>query len=220
MEKQHAFVEWMKQRLKQELPGYNAHKKMIHRFRETPYPFPEDARQSAVLFGLYEQDGQLKVIMIERAKREASPHSGQIALPGGKVEPTDLSLFDTALRESEEEISLPPESVVLLGALSPIYIPVSHFVVHPFVGFIHELPALKPSDDEVENILHLSMDDLIANQITVTVPVKAAPGGIIETSAYNINEHQYVWGATAMMFAELEVIYEEYKSIHSDEYSI
>lgn len=215
------FVNWLQKRLLEQLPGYAAHEKMIHKFRDTPYPFPANARQSAVLMALYlDKSSTLHIVMIERAKRDGSPHSGQIALPGGKVEPEDTSLWNTALRESEEEINLKPNDVIKIGALSPIYIPVSNFVVHPFVGFLEELPILTPSDDEVHKILYLNIDDLIQNQINVSVSVPAAPGGIIETQAYGINEHQYVWGATAMMFAELEAVYEEYKSLYSNDYSI
>src|SRR2546425_1117885 len=85
-----------------------------------------NARRSAVLLALYEQDEQLFLAFIRRSNSLRN-HSGQIAFPGGGVDPEDTSLVMTALREAREEIGLAPERATILGMLPPVFTVVSNY---------------------------------------------------------------------------------------------
>ena len=95
----------------------------------------------------------------------AGAHSGQISLPGGKFDAEDLSLQVTALRECYEEIGI-RENVEVLGSITKLYIPVSSYMVLPFVGFCSvSEPTFVPQAREVKNILRLYLDDLVNDAI-------------------------------------------------------
>jgi 8-oxo-dGTP pyrophosphatase MutT (NUDIX family) len=93
------------------------------------------ARIAAVLLPLFEQDGQIFLAFIRRATTLRS-HSGEIAFPGGSVDPGDTSIVMTALREAQEEIGLDPARVEVLGLLSPVFTVVSNFLITPVVAFL------------------------------------------------------------------------------------
>lgn len=204
------FEEWLSTRLRAPLPGQDAHKKMMHPYRYVPQTLPTDAKESAVLLLLFVQQDTYHIVLIERTK-DGSPHSGQIAFPGGRKEETDVDLYATALRESEEEIALQNE-VTYLGAMTPLYIPVSNFNVYPYLAFSATIPKLAPSDAEVARLIFAPLNALFANKIYKQVHVKTAPNDIIETQAYEIpSESSFVWGATGMILSELEDLLEEYQ---------
>jgi hypothetical protein len=137
-------------------------------------------------------------------------HSGQISLPGGKVEPTDQDLAETALRESKEEIGVNPENIRLLGNLTNLYIPPSNFMVTPFVGYQSVRPVFKPDPSEVAEIIEVSLDSFLDNSIIRQKRMKLALGLTMKVPAYCIGSH-VIWGATAMILSEFRVIIEEIK---------
>ncbi|MFW5994595.1 MAG: NUDIX hydrolase, partial [Spirochaetia bacterium] len=96
--------------------------------------------------------------------RDGSPHSGQIGLPGGAVEPGESFPVGTALRESTEEIGLNPDDVRVLGTLTPLYIPVSNFTVTPVVAAFTRgtRASLYPDMHEVEAVIDLDVEQLRA----------------------------------------------------------
>ena len=85
-------------------------------------------------------------------------HSGQVSFPGGKKEESDRSLEDTALREAEEEIGIKKNDVKVIGPLSELYIPVSGFLVQPFVGYLNKKPLFYPDKNEVAKLIEVSLD--------------------------------------------------------------
>ena len=101
----------------------------------TRFPAPADAtRRSAVLMLLGEEDGEPDVLLIERA-HDMRSHAGQPAFPGGRVDPTDVDVVATALREAEEETGLDPSGVEVVAVLPDLFIPPSGFVVTPVLGW-------------------------------------------------------------------------------------
>jgi 8-oxo-dGTP pyrophosphatase MutT (NUDIX family) len=127
-------------------------------------------------------------------------HGGQVSLPGGVVDPGE-TFEQAALREAHEEVALPIEHVRVLGALTPIDIPVSGFRLHPIVAVNPTRPALTPADGEVARILYVALDDLLdAHHLRSTE--RQRDGVTLVVPAFHVNGEE-IWGATAMILAEL-----------------
>lgn len=143
-------------------------------------------------------DGPALVLTVRRD--ELPDHGGQISFPGGQRE-GDETLADTALREAQEEVGLDPSTIRVVGALTPLYIPPSNFCVHPYVGAAaHDLP-LHPTDREVDTILRAPLNRLLSPDARV-VETWTLHGQEIDVPYFDVEGH-IVWGATAMMLAEL-----------------
>jgi 8-oxo-dGTP pyrophosphatase MutT (NUDIX family) len=144
--------------------------------------------------------------LIERASANVNDrHRGQISFPGGRRDDTDTDLSATALREAEEEIGAPANKVKLLGPLTPLYIPVSNFHVHPFVGILEDTPprAFVPQAGEVKTVLEPAYDAFInpANRYPTNIQIGEFLS-LQQVPCFNI-EGRVVWGATAMILSEL-----------------
>jgi 8-oxo-dGTP pyrophosphatase MutT (NUDIX family) len=126
-------------------------------------------------------------------------HGGQVSLPGGVVDPGE-TFEQAALREAHEEVALPLEDVHVLGALTPLDIPVSGFRLHPIVAMRPSRPVLTPSDSEVARILEVSVDDLLDAGHFVTTQ-RQRDGVSFTVPAFRIANVE-IWGATAMVLAE------------------
>ena len=116
---------------------------------------------AAVLVPLFERGGDLTAVFTER-RHDLRRHAGEISFPGGRQDSPDEDLRQTALREADEEIGLPPDRVELIGALPPVGTFVTGYRVFPFVGWIEDGHAWKPQETEVEQVLELSLPDLRA----------------------------------------------------------
>lgn len=172
---------------------------------------PPHARKSGVLLLLYPDNGDLRLVLIERSA-DGGVHSGQIALPGGRKEDTDTTIIDTALREAAEEVALNANKVTVLGKLSCLYIPVSNFEVTPVIAYAAEEPKLIASEAEVAGILHLPLSTLFSRKEMVDVQASGL-NLIIHTIAYMMDDVRFIWGATAMILSELEAIVAEWKAL-------
>ena len=126
-------------------------------------------------------------------------HGGQVSLPGGVAEPGE-SFERAALREAHEEVALAPDHVRVLGALTPLDIPVSGFRLHPIVAAAAARPRLTPADGEVALILEVGVDALWdpARQISIA---RMRDGRELTVPAFGVAGVE-VWGATAMVLAE------------------
>ena len=194
-------------KLQEELPGWAAQRRMatdVH--RQARLKPRADARQAAVLMLLYPNNGRSYLPLIVRPTYPGV-HSGQIALPGGKVEEEDKSLVATALRETEEEIGVSISEEQVLGTLSQLYIPPSNMIVTPVVAFAKEKARYHPDPKEVAKVLDLSLNAFNDPSNRSTVRVKATTEITLEAPAFVIDE-RIIWGATAMMMSELLAIME------------
>lgn len=197
---------WLKTELGN-LPGEVAHRDMIP-YRVTVSEAlrkPITYRLSAVLLLLYLQDGVAHFILIKRQKYKGK-HSGQISFPGGKVEESDANTEETALRETHEEIGVPPKDIQILGRLTQVYIPVSNFLIHPYIGVIDELPELVANPREVHSILHCSISDLLNEDKLILTKLKTDKGvWMKDIPAFDLGD-KVVWGATAIILNEFKYI--------------
>jgi 8-oxo-dGTP pyrophosphatase MutT (NUDIX family) len=192
------------QALAGKLPGPVAQQRMAPVPRAGLTLAGEDSiRQSAVLLLLYHSADGI-ALPVERRSEQLLHHGGQISLPGGTREPGDASLVDTALREAEEELGIAPGQVRLLGAMTPLYVPVSRHQVHPFVGCHLSDPVFRPNSSEVAEVIELPLR-LLLNPDLQGVEYRQIRGERVRVPFYQVGGHK-VWGATAMILSELAVI--------------
>jgi 8-oxo-dGTP pyrophosphatase MutT (NUDIX family) len=205
------FIAQLKERLQAPLPGRAAQYKManFNRIRETDLaaPRPDSAKVACVLNLLHESNGKWHTTLIRRTVNPKDRHSGQISFPGGRYEEQDPSLEMVALREAEEEIGTPIQQIEILGQLTELYIPVSNFVVHPFVGVYHGTPTFQAQEDEVDKLLTPALDVFTSPAIRQHTNMNLPDGRILKEVPYFAIEGEIVWGATAMILSEfLEVL--------------
>ncbi|MBK9638807.1 MAG: CoA pyrophosphatase [Bacteroidetes bacterium] len=190
------------------LPGYAAHEKMAPLHRKPMRDFnlvSTDYRTAAVLALIVPDsiNSTPRIILIERSDGPVS-HSGQISFPGGKRE-GDEDLLATALREANEELGIQAEQVLLLGKLTSLYIPPSNFLVHPFLGYMKEVPEFILNETEVKSVLLLPLSAFLDHgNISIEV-FKSSNGTSVNAPAYRV-DNVTVWGATAMMIAEITAL--------------
>lgn len=145
--------------------------------------------------------GELGVVLTRRTDR-LTGHSGQMSFPGGRRDQTDSSFEHTALRETAEELGIDTSGIAILGTLTPIYIPPSNFDVHPYVGYVPELPPLAPNPEEVAAVYTAPLRDLLDPASRTSARIETTYGAR-DVPAYLL-KGQIVWGATAMMLHEFE----------------
>ncbi len=191
--------------LGERLPGEEAHRNMAVKPRILPPGLWQRTarREGAVIMLLYPVDEQLHLPLTVRS-RHLRDHSGQISLPGGRSEPGDISLWETAVRETQEEVGIDPDAIVPLGRLTPVEIPVSGFVVHPFVGHLAWRPRFQLQTAEVEGLIELPLHVLL-DPAARDSEIWELHGQRASVPFYRYEDH-VIWGATAMMLHELEVI--------------
>ncbi len=202
------FITRIQKRLEAPLPGPEAQYKMAHAIRQKPHTPPDNARVACTLALLYPQAGKWYLPLIQRQSHDPNDrHGGQISFPGGKQEEEDADLATTALREAEEEIGIEAADVHILGSLTRLYIPVSNFLVYPFIGHLDYAPTFTRQESEVQSILQVPMDLLQESHTVQFTDMKFSNNiTVSDIPYYNIHGH-VVWGATAMMLSEfLEII--------------
>ena len=156
-----------------------------------------------VLF--YPYDGQIAFALTRRTDTVES-HKGQISLPGGARE-GDESLQATALRETCEELNACPDTVEVLGRLSPLYIPPSGFLINPFVAYSAARPSFRPDPREVAELIETPLS-LLLDPATVKREEWTLRGTAVDVPFFDIYGHK-VWGATAMVLGELVTMLRE-----------
>jgi 8-oxo-dGTP pyrophosphatase MutT (NUDIX family) len=164
-------------------------------------PEGHSRRPAGVLVLFYHRGESLHVVCFRRTETVPT-HKGQVSFPGGSADPGDGSLLNTALRESQEELTIDTSRVIVLGALKPFDTFVSNFVVSPFVGYYLERdPVFVPTDFEVAEVLEVPVDELREkrNRHRGRVPGFAVP---IPLPYYKVGS-AIIWGATGGIVEEL-----------------
>ena len=188
-------------KLAETLPGVEAQMRFAPappRAGWKPGHFPEDTRTAAALLLVYPAADGPAVPLTVRASGLAR-HAGQISLPGGASDPGE-TLADTALREASEEIGIDPRTVRVLGELTPVHVLVSGFTLHPVVGVTDARPDFIVAQEEVEEVLEVSLDHL-RDASRIRRGTRVREGVAVEYPYFDLLGHQ-VWGATAMILGE------------------
>jgi 8-oxo-dGTP pyrophosphatase MutT (NUDIX family) len=157
-------------------------------------------KPAAVLVPLVNRPQGLQVLFTQRSA-DLPDHPGQISFPGGRVEPDDASVAAAALRESAEEVGLPPAQVSVLGFLSD-YETVTGYRVTPVVGWVEPPFALTPDPVEVADVFEVPLAFLMdpANQQRQFRML-----GALRRDFWAIPYgDRYIWGATAAMLLILD----------------
>lgn len=178
------------------------------RFRAPPVWQPELVQErayldrptahAAVLLGLVMR--QEPMVLLTRRANHMSTHSGQVAFPGGKVDPQDTDVRHTALREAHEEVGLHPSRVQVLGEL-PTYTTGSAFVVTPVVALIDPEFQATPNPSEVAQVFEVPLSFLM-NPAHHRRHAHEAQG--VRREWYSMpyiqgEQEHFIWGATAGM---------------------
>ncbi len=205
-------INHLRKRLEQPLPGKAAQLKMMNHKLSTSgknsrFDIPLGYKKASVMALLYPKNGIWHLALMERPESQ-NPHSRQISFPGGGYEEHDLDELATALRETEEEFGIPKDMINILGRLTELYIPVSNYLVFPYIGYLMEEPVFKPDPNEVERILEVPVNSLLD-------PANRKIKNMVVQGKYSLKDVPYfyffgkeIWGATAMMLSELSELFD------------
>lgn len=159
-------------------------------------------KKAAVLALFYpDESGETMFLLTQRASYKGT-HSAQISFPGGKIEEQDSSLFETALREANEEVGIVPDSVSKVREITDVYIPPSNFLATPFIAYSESKPQFK-LNEEVASIIEVKVTELLDDSNIDSVLMNTSYMKQIEVPCFRLKEH-IVWGATGMMLSEIK----------------
>jgi 8-oxo-dGTP pyrophosphatase MutT (NUDIX family) len=159
---------------------------------------------SAVLLPIYNKEGQCHILFTQRTDN-VKEHKGQISFPGGARQDGE-SLLDTALRESQEEVSLSPADVEILGELDDTATLTSNFVVTPFVGVIPWPHKLKADGWETDELIEVPIATLLDKK--AREDKNEVIGGKPVTSYFYHYGDRVIWGATARILRQFLELYQ------------
>jgi len=163
-------------------------------------------QRSAVLVPLIWRGDQFAFLFTKRTD-SVETHKGQVSFPGGVVDASDTDDMQTALREAQEEIGLPPSSVEVVGVLDDLATPTG-FVIRPVVGIIGKVPPLTTNTDEVSEVFEVPLA-FFADQTSGRTEAREVRGIHYEMWFYEHGNH-LIWGATAtivrMLLKKLQLV--------------
>ena len=194
-----------------DLPGEESHQKMRVIYDQSiELPFSQNnSTPAAVLILLYLADNEIYFFLTKRTN-VLEHHKGQISLPGGTQEKNE-KLIDTALRETQEEIGINKTSISIIGTITPLFVPVTGFMIYPFIGYSLNKLDPKPDPVEVETIFSVNIFDLL-NKDNRTAEQRNIRGYNVKVPYFKLNDYQ-VWGATAMILSEFKDLIKSIKEI-------
>ncbi|RZS93332.1 8-oxo-dGTP pyrophosphatase MutT (NUDIX family) [Aquimarina brevivitae] len=163
----------------------------------------QNPKKAAVLMLFYPKNEITHLVLILRPTYEGV-HSGQVALPGGRVEDTDPDFEHTALRETWEEVGVPMEAMRVIKPMTKVYIPPSNFWVYPYIGSTMKTPQFIPQEDEVAQVIEIPIAKLLDDANVTSQKLSTSYAQNIKVPVFNLDGY-VVWGATAMMLSELKV---------------
>lgn len=204
-----SLAEKLKIRISGELPGFSAQATLAPEGR-----LPAD--KALQLHGKNPRHGSVLALLNPNMKNEYAlvftkrpayegVHGGQISFPGGKVEPEDVNPLQAAYRETWEEIGVQPDQYILCGELTSLYIPPSNFMVHPFLAVANSPLTFIPDTREVDYVLEVPLYEIL-NDGNIRKSSFITPYGKLNNYPCFVFGNQVVWGATAMITAEIKAL--------------
>lgn len=189
------------------LPGRASHYKMAPLIRlkamEEGQIKKTNPKKAGVLALFYPDSKKNTHLLLILRKSYKGVHSNQIAFPGGKAEKEDLDIMHTALRETHEEVGVPPERISIIKSLSEIYIPPSNFEVKPFMGLAENPKPFVLQASEVAALVEVPLLDFMDDARVFTQKLSTSYEKDMDVPAFKLNGY-VVWGATAMMLNEIK----------------
>ena len=190
------------------LPGLDAHSLLAPSYRisdlkKMNYNIVNSKIAAVLILFFPSPNGQLNLVLIERGKYPGV-HSGQISFPGGKYENQDNELWETALREANEEIGIQKADIIYVMSLSNIFIPPSNFLVTPFLSYSISNLTFIPHKSEVSKIIELPVNDLLKIKVSKK-RLKTMFKESVQVPCFNYNQN-IIWGATSMILSELKML--------------
>lgn len=193
--------------LRKPLPGKTFQYKMAPADRDKRYSQNINdvtPKQAAVMILLLPLSSQVSAVFVKRTVYPGA-HSGQVSFPGGTFTDSDSGLFQTAKRETEEELGIDLHNLIKLGALTPLFIGISNFMVYPFVGLIGKTSPFNVQTSEIQYAFTVSLATLQDKKARSQFEVRS--NGYAFPAPCYLAGKEKIWGATAMILSEfLEVI--------------
>jgi 8-oxo-dGTP pyrophosphatase MutT (NUDIX family) len=209
-EKPLALLDRLEAQLKRPKPGLAAQLRMAPDPRPGQKTYEEVldlCRPAAVLVLIYPRRGRPHLVLTRRTSR-VDHHRDQISLPGGEKDEGETTV-KAALREAAEELGVRADAVRVLGDLTPLYIPASNYCIFPVVAVTEKRPDFRPAPDEVAEVIEMPLGLLRAPGIARR-EVWTLHGRRTVVPFYFYRGHK-IWGATAMILAELVEVMESAK---------
>jgi 8-oxo-dGTP pyrophosphatase MutT (NUDIX family) len=172
----------------------------------TPQPDPDGRTLAAGLVLLYPwrapgEEQSSPYLVLTRRTTALRRHSGQISLPGGRYDAEDRHLLHTALRETEEELGVPPDGLEIWGRLEPEWIVASHYSLAPFVAYTPQRPEFRPAPAEVAEVIEVPLS-LLLDPEGLAEEIWEMQNETRRVSFYRYGEHK-IWGATARVLGQV-----------------
>ena len=175
-------------------------KKIRHGFADHhPIKNSQIQKRASVLIPLLESEGELFVLLTQRSEHLRS-HAGQVSFPGGKQDTQDANSLETALRETHEEIGLPPEKVEIIGTMDQI-LSLHYYLVTPFVALIPDDFVPIPNTGEIEAVFKVPLTFFMNGDNHWTEEFKTPVATVL---AHHFDFQGYdIWGLTAKLILRL-----------------
>lgn len=197
-------IDYLRDRLQGPLPGLEAHRTFVPDIPDAItrlLPPPPHAKRSAVIVPIVVDENMEHRIVFTVRSENLRSHKGQISFPGGRLDEGEDETT-AALRELHEEIGIDPSDVIILGGLSPLYIPPSNSAVTPLVGVLRNNGPWVMSEDEVSEVLDIPLTTFLQPN-SIRYEQRMLQGRNVDVPQWHIHPTIPLWGATAMILNEL-----------------
>lgn len=181
------------------MQGKNTNERVINYEEWSSKENIKNMKKAAVLVCFFTRENEFFFPLIKRPMHERN-HPGQIALPGGSMEINE-ALSETALREAFEEVGIKSDDVDIIGQMTPLPVPVSRYLIYPFIGITQAEPKWILNEKEVDELILVKFVDLIASDNGYYEKWKLK-NKTLKVPIFKIMNIK-IWGATAAILSEL-----------------